>query len=160
MSVVMDANALMMPVECDVRVFEELDRVLDGVARSATEPSSGDGTEPRDPVDPELLVPEAVLAELEKLSDGAGEAGTAASVGLDLARERCRSVGHEADYADDAVLEVARRGRAASADAGAAGVEAVTHAVTNDGPLQERLLDAGVPVLSLRAGNKLAVTQP
>jgi len=140
MSVVMDANALMMPVECDVRVFEELDRVLDSV-------------------DPELLVPEAVLAELEKLSDGSGEEGTAASVGLDLARERCRSVGHEADYADDAVLEVARRGRDASADAGDEANE-VTHAVTNDGPLKERLLDAGVPVISLRAGNKLAVTQP
>jgi len=122
----MDTNALMMPVECDVRVFEELDRLVDAT---------------------ELLVPEAVLDELAKLADGAGEEATAASVGLDLARERCRSVSHDADYADDAVVECAERG-------------GVTHAVTNDGPLKRRLLAAGVPVISLRARNKLAVTQP
>jgi len=126
MSVVMDTNALMMPVECDVRVFEELDRLLGGV---------------------EAVVPEAVCDELAKLADGAGEEATAASVGLDLARDRCRAVAHDADYADDAVLECAER-------------EGVTHAATNDGPLQRRLLAAGVPVISLRARNKLAVTQP
>ena len=126
MTVVMDTNALMMPVECDVRVFEELDRL----------------------VDPErLVVPEAVLDELAKLADGAGEEGTAASVGLDLARDRCESVAHDEDYADDAVLAVAERA-------------GISHAVTNDGPLKRRVLDAGVPVISLRAENKLTVTQP
>ncbi len=122
----MDTNALMMPVECDVRVFEELERVVDAG---------------------ELLVPEAVLDELAKLADGRGKEATAASVGLDLARDRCESVAHDEDYADDAVLEVAER-------------EDVTHAVTNDGPLKRRLLDEGVPVISLRAENKLTVTQP
>ncbi len=126
MSVVMDTNALMMPVECDVRVFEEIERLV-----SATD----------------LLVPEAVLDELAKLADGRGKEATAASVGLDLARDRCESVAHDEDYADDALVEVAER-------------EDVTHAVTNDGPLKRRLLDAGVPVLSLRAENKLTVTQP
>ena len=130
MSVVMDTNALMMPVECDVRVFEELDRLV-GVAANATD----------------LLVPEAVLDELAKLAAGTGEEATAASVGLDLARDRCESVAHEASYADDAVLEVAT-------------AEDVSHAVTNDGPLKRRLLDAGVPVISLRAETKLTVTQP
>ncbi|WP_415379658.1 twitching motility protein PilT [Halosimplex sp. TS25] len=122
----MDTNALMMPVECDVRVFEEIERLV-----SATD----------------LLVPEAVLDELAKLADGRGKEATAASVGLDLARDRCESVAHDEDYADDALVEVAER-------------EDVTHAVTNDGPLKRRLLDAGVPVLSLRAENKLTVTQP
>jgi len=126
MTVVMDTNALMMPVECDVRVFEELDRLVDPAR---------------------LVVPEAVLDELAKLADGAGEEATAASVGLDLARDRCESVAHDEDYADDAVLEVAERTE-------------VTHAVTNDGPLKRRVLDAGVPVISLRAENKLTVTQP
>jgi rRNA-processing protein FCF1 len=126
MSVVMDTNALMMPVECDVRVFEELERLLGGS---------------------DLLVPEAVRDELAKLADGRGKEATAASVGLDLAADRCESVGHEEGYADDAVVEVAGR-------------ESVTHAVTNDGPLKGRLLDAGVPVVSLRAENKLTVTQP
>jgi len=126
MSVVMDTNALMMPVECDVRVFEELDRLLG----------------PRD-----LLVPEEIHAELERLADGAGEEATAASVGLDLADERCHVVEHEAAYGDDAVLEVAGR-------------DDVSHAVTNDRPLKRRLLDANVPVICLRGQNKLEITQP
>jgi len=126
MTVVMDTNALMMPVECDVRVFEELDRLVDPAR---------------------LVVPEAVLDELATLADGAGDEATAASVGLDLARDRCESVAHDEDYADDAVLEVAER-------------TDVSHAVTNDGPLKRRVLDAGVPVISLRAENKLTVTQP
>jgi hypothetical protein len=126
MSVVMDTNALMMPVECDCRVFEELDRLLGA---------------------PDCVVPRAVRDELDKLADGAGEEATAASVGRDLA-ERCRTVDHEADYADDAVLECA------------VSDDEVTHAVTNDAPLRDRLLDANVPVLSLRGETKLAVTQP
>jgi rRNA-processing protein FCF1 len=188
----MDANALMMPVECDLRVFEELDRLLadegvgshatgpvtseaagtvdpahtvetartdgpgktggpdetDGVAAPDGEAATPDGDEVTEVVDGhELVVPRAVLAELERLADGAGEAATAASVGLDLARERCRVLDHEADSGDAAVFECGIR-------------EDVTHVVTNDGPLRDRLLDAGVPVISLRARNKLAVTQP
>ncbi|MFB6151599.1 MAG: PIN domain-containing protein [Haloarculaceae archaeon] len=135
MSVLMDANALMMPVECGVRVFEELDRVL-GTADAGDRPSGLD-----------TVVPRAVLDELDRLADGAGEAATAASVGIDLARDRCRVLDHDAESGDAAVLECAGR-------------EDVTHAVTNDGALRERLLDAGVPVISLRARNKLAVTRP
>jgi len=89
MRVCMDTSALMMPVECDVRVFEECDRLLGGY----------------DPV-----VPRAVLAELDALADGGGEEGTAASVGRDLA-ERCAVLDHEESYADDALVELAREGR-------------------------------------------------
>ena len=80
--IVLDTNALMMPVELDVRVFDELDRLLDGY---------------------ELLVPVAVLDEWENLSSGSGKEAVAASVGADLA-ERARPVEHESGYADDAVL--------------------------------------------------------
>ena len=124
--IVLDTNALMMPVECDVRLFAELDRL---------------GFDETD-----CLVPRSVLAELEKLSAGAGEAATAASVGRDLA-DRCSVREAAADYADDAVVELA-------------GDDDVTHAVTNDAPLKRRLLDRGVPVISLRGRNKLATTQP
>jgi hypothetical protein len=82
---VLDTNALMMPVELDVRVFDELDRLL-GVY--------------------EALTPRAVVAELEKLQDGNGKEATAASVGRDLA-DRCTVVETEASYADDAVVEAA-----------------------------------------------------
>ncbi|AUX07880.1 RNA-binding protein [Halalkaliarchaeum desulfuricum] len=84
-TVVMDTSALMMPVECGVRVFEELDRLLGEV-------------------DP--LAPRPVVEELESLSAGAGEEATAASVGLDLSR-RCEVRETDAGYADDAVLELA-----------------------------------------------------
>lgn len=125
MSVVLDTNALMMPVECDVRLFEEVERLLGEV---------------------EYLVPEAVVAELSKLAGQGSEEARAANVGRDLAA-RCTETATEVEYADDAVVEVARR-------------PDVTHAVTNDEPLQARLLDADVSVISLRGQHKLAVKQP
>ncbi|MFW5965057.1 MAG: PIN domain-containing protein [Natronomonas sp.] len=124
MRVVLDTNALMMPVEVGVRTFEELDRLLG---------------------DHETVVPRAVLEELDDLAEGNGEEAKAASVGADLARRECETIEHEAAYADDAVVEIARK---------------VDGAVTNDMPLRRRLLDENVPVISLRGRNKLEVTQP
>jgi rRNA-processing protein FCF1 len=125
MRVVLDTNALMMPVELNVRLFDELDRIL--------------------PPGYELFVPEAVLDELSKLSSGNGEEATAASVGADLA-ERADPVEHDADYADDAVLEVARE------------LEATV--VTNDRPLRDRLFEAGIPVIGLRGHDTLERNEP
>jgi rRNA-processing protein FCF1 len=126
MRVVLDANALMAPVEVGVRTFEELDRLLGEY---------------------EALVPEAVIAELDRLGEGNGKEATAASVGADLARRECRPVGHDASYADDAVLELAER-----AD--------VDYAVTSDMPLRGRLLEANVPVICLRGRTKFEITEP
>lgn len=125
-TVAMDTNALMMPVELDVRVFDELDRLLNEF---------------------ELLAPAAVIEELRKLQDSGGEEGMAASVGHDLATDRCFRIDTEATYADDAVCELAEEGTA-------------DYVVTNDQPLQDRVLDAGVPVISLRGTNTLAITEP
>jgi rRNA-processing protein FCF1 len=124
--VAMDTSALMMPVEAGVRVFDELDRLLG---------------------DYDAVVPGAVVAELASLADGAGDEGAAASVGADLAADRCRAVATDAQYADDALVELAERGE----------VDAV---VTNDAALRERVLDAGAPVIHLRGRNKLVRTQP
>ncbi|MCG1004147.1 twitching motility protein PilT [Halobacterium noricense] len=121
----MDANALMMPVENDVRVFDELDRLSEEY---------------------DAVVPETVRAELEKLGAGGGEEATAASVAADLA-DRCETVEAEESYADDALYALAVDG---DADA----------VVTNDAPLRQRLLDAGVPVIHLRGRNQLTITQP
>jgi hypothetical protein len=123
MRVLLDTNALMMPVECDVRLFEELERLL--------------GT-------PDLAVPAATVAELERLADGAGGEATAASVGLDLA-ERCTVVEHDADYADDAVVELAPE---------------FDYVVTNDAPLRRRLHRRGARVIGIRGRNKLSVYEP
>jgi hypothetical protein len=124
----MDTNALMMPVELDVRLFEELERLL------------GTTTEALD-----LVVPAAVVAELERLATGGGEEGVAASVGADLA-DRCRVVDTDASYADDAVLELAT-GEGA-------------YVVTNDLPLRSRLLERGVRVIGIRGQDKLQITEP
>lgn len=126
MRVLMDTNALMMPVECDVRVFEELDRLLPAY---------------------ELLVPRAVLAELDSLAGRHGKEATAASVGADLGDERCRAVEHDSANADDACVELAERGEC-------------EYVLTNDRPLRERLLELGVPVIGLRGDNTLTITGP
>ncbi|MEM4781788.1 MAG: twitching motility protein PilT [Halalkalicoccus sp.] len=123
--VCLDTNALMMPVECDVRVFEAVERLV---------------------ANPEYVVPDAVVRELRNLAAGAGKEATAASVGLDLA-ERCRTIELEESHADDAIVSLAEAGECA-------------YVVTNDGPLRERLLVAGNPVIGLRGRNELAVTQP
>lgn len=125
-TVAMDTNALMTPVELGVRVFDELGRLLD------------------DQID--LVTPAAVVEELRALSEGAGREATAANVGLDLARERCRIVETNESYADDAVVELAESG--------------VDYVVTNDIPLRDRLLERGVRVIGIRGQNKLEVTQP
>ncbi|GAA0274890.1 twitching motility protein PilT [Halobacterium noricense] len=141
MRVAMDANALMMPVEAGVRVFDELDRILASGERSS--PGNPSGDEPRGY---DAVVPETVRAELEKLGAGGGEEATAASVAADLA-DRCETVDTEESYADDALYALAVDG---DADA----------VVTNDGPLRERLLDAGVPVIHLRGRNQMTITRP
>lgn len=84
----MDTNALMMPVECDIRVFEQLDRLLGEY---------------------ELITPRTVVDELDSLASGHGNEATAASVGRDLA-QRCEVVETDATYADDALVELADRG--------------------------------------------------
>ncbi|WP_049983616.1 PIN domain-containing protein [Halorubrum sp. BV1] len=87
--VALDASALMAPVEANVRLFEELDRLL---------------------VTYEAVVPAAVVAELDGLQAGNGAEATAASVGADLAG-RAATVETEATYADDALVELVADGR-------------------------------------------------
>ncbi|GGN12700.1 twitching motility protein PilT [Halarchaeum nitratireducens] len=123
--VALDANALMMPVEVGVRVFEELDRVC---------------------ADYDPVVPDVVADELASLADGNGEAATAAAVGTDLAA-RCDEQETDGQYADDEIV--------ALADSGAVDV-----VCTNDGPLRERVLAAGTPVIHLRGRNRLTRTHP
>ena len=124
--VALDTSALMMPVELDVRLFDELERLVDSF---------------------EPVAPQAVVEELRRLSEKGGTEGTAATVGHDLATERCLVVDTEASYADDALVELAREGT-------------VDYVVTNDRPLRDRVLEANRPVIALRGRNKLAITQP
>lgn len=90
-TVAVDTSALMLPVELEVRLFEELERLLGDV---------------------ETIAPAAVLDELDRLSSEGGTVGKAARVGRSLAEEYCRVVEADAAGADDAVLELARSGLA------------------------------------------------
>lgn len=96
--------------------------------------------------DYEALVPGAVRDELAALSRGGGEEARAASVGLDLA-DRCEPVATDESYADDALVGLAERGE----------TDAVA---TNDAPLRNRVLAAGVPVIHIRGQTQLTRTQP
>ena len=90
-TVALDTSVLMAPVERDLRVFDELDRLLGGY---------------------DLVVPAAVRRELAALAEAnAGLAGRAAAVGADLTG-RARAVETEAEDADDALLELATSGAA------------------------------------------------
>ena len=86
----LDASALMAPVERDVRLFEELERLLGEV---------------------DLLVPAAVRAELDRLAAGASAEAAAARVGSDLA-ERGRTVDTSERNGDDALVALATAGEA------------------------------------------------
>ena len=119
----LDASALMAPVERGLRPFDELDRLLGGAA---------------------LVVPGAVLAELDRLADGASEEARAARVGRDLA-ERCREVETNEENGDDALVALATAGEA-------------DYVVTTDRPLRDRLLAAGVTVVETRGRTRLEIT--
>ena len=86
----LDASALMAPVERDVRLFEELERLLGEV---------------------DLLVPAAVRAELDRLAAGASAEAAAARVGSDLT-ERGRTVTTSERNGDDALVALATAGEA------------------------------------------------
>lgn len=125
-TVALDTSVLMAPVERDLRLFDELDRLLGAY---------------------DMVVPTAVSEELAAIaaSEG-GVTGRAASVGGDLA-ERAEPLETTAETADDALVELAASG-------------AVDAVATTDRALAERVLEAGVAVVSPRGHHTLQLTQP
>ena len=83
--VALDTNALMIPVELGIRLFEEVELLL---------PT------------PTFIAPEPVLQELLFLKSGKGNASRAAKVGIDLAKTRCQIVSTENTAADEALMEL------------------------------------------------------
>ncbi len=124
--VALDTSALMAPVERDLRLFDELDRLLGAY---------------------ELVAPAAVRDELSELAASAGGAAAkAATVGGDLV-ERTDTIETEADTADAALVELAESGT-------------VDLVATMDAPLADRILAAGVPVVTERGRQTLEITYP
>ena len=85
--VIIDTNALMMPVEVGVQTFSELERLL-GAA--------------------DYVVPEPVLAELRRFANKTGKERSAAIVGEELATDYCRSIETNEESADNAIAALAR----------------------------------------------------
>tara|TARA_B110000014_G_C19774507_1_gene402925 strand:+ start:156 stop:539 length:384 start_codon:yes stop_codon:yes gene_type:complete len=124
--VALDTNALMVPVELQIRIFEELELLL---------PS------------PEFVIPAPVLQELSTLKHGKGVAARAASVGLDLAKMRCKIIKTENASADEALMELSY-------------THQTDYVVTNDLSLRDRLLGSGIPVVGVRGQNTLHIMEP
>lgn len=120
--VVMDANFLMIPEEHGVDIFSEIDRILDRRY--------------------ELVVPEVVLGELERLKrKGSPSERRAARVALQLA-ERTKKVPSE-ESADEEILRLAQ--------------EKDCVVGTNDSVLRKRLRQMGTPTIFLRQKSHLDI---
>ncbi len=119
-SVILDTNALMIPYQFGVDVFSELEKM---------------GYH-------ELLVPEGVVKELNKLHIHAkGKDRTAASVALSL-MDRC-SIIEAKGNPDDVIIKLAEERDAA--------------VVTNDVELKKRLKEKKIPTIYLRQKKRLIV---
>ncbi|NOZ82492.1 MAG: PIN domain-containing protein [Euryarchaeota archaeon] len=121
MRAVLDTSFLLMHLQERVDVFTELKLMLGEV---------------------ELVVPEQVLEELERLAERGGRMGRFARSALEVARRRCRVVRVRAGSADEAVERLAGRG---------------TIICTNDKVLKERVRKRGSPVVFMRARSKLVL---
>ncbi|GEM_PF-1410371 len=118
---VLDTSFLLMHLQERVDIFTELKLMLGEV---------------------ELVVPEQVLGELERLGSRGGKTGRFARSALQLVRDRCRVVRVEAESADEAVERLAGED---------------TIICTNDKVLKERVRKRGSPVVFMRARSKLVL---
>ncbi|MCW3135086.1 MAG: PIN domain-containing protein [Methanophagales archaeon] len=135
--VIVDTNALLIPGEFGVDIFEELERL--GYER--------------------VIVPKAVLKELDRLrhrADLKGKEKRAANIGYSLVLKymwgcgaplhRCKVIINEEEEgrgrnADEIIAELALKKKAA--------------VLTNDEPLMRKLLKSGVVTVYLRGENRL-----
>ncbi len=121
MRAVLDTSFLLMHLQERVDVFTELKLMLGEV---------------------ELVVPQQVLEELERLAERGGKMRMLARSALEVARKRCRVVRVKAKSADEAVEMLAGRD---------------TIICTNDKVLKERVRKKGSPVVFRRARSRLVL---
>ena len=96
----------------------------------------------------DAVVPTVVYTELERIAEhGTPSEASAAAVGREIADRIGRQIDTESDDADPAIVELAEAG-------------IPDYVVTNDTPLRNRVLDADIPVISLRGRTKLAIIHP
>lgn len=139
--VIIDTNMLLVPGQCKVDIFTELDRLIE---------------EPY-----EIVILQGTLDELAKISEGADVSGAdkqAARLAVMLVEHQrtrdfaastgslCKALkiisGSTEKYVDDAIQEIAEDALVA----------------TNDGELKRRLLEKGVRVIYLKQQQHLAIS--
>lgn len=121
LQVIIDSNFLITPAEYNIDILEEIPRIL---GRSV-----------------ELIVPEVVYKELERVTQQRG--ARRASLALALA-EKCRIINAQIrreEGVDDTLVRLAQ--------------EWGSPVATNDRSLRKRLRSLGVPVLSMRGKGQL-----
>ncbi|HDN51129.1 MAG TPA: hypothetical protein ENG06_05070 [Thermoplasmatales archaeon] len=123
-AVILDTNALMMPYQFGINIERELSRLL-GVCR--------------------IIVPTAVVEEVEKLSQQDGEVGRAATLGLSIIKKRGFRLMECAHKGDDGVIEAALKVDGAI--------------VTNDKELKQKAKELELSVIYLRGGNRLEMEE-
>ncbi|KYK28647.1 MAG: hypothetical protein AYK23_00245 [Candidatus Proteinoplasmatales archaeon SG8-5] len=114
--IVADTNALLMPFQTNLNIDAELDRLVGNH---------------------ELIIPEPIIGELERLAGSLREAKAA----LKLARSR--QIIPTKSSGDDAVLELAQKEKA--------------HIITNDKDIIKKAQEAGLAVIRLKEGSRLAM---
>ncbi len=122
--VVLDTNALMMPYEFGINFEKELNHLL-GVCR--------------------IIVPSAVIKEMERLAENEGKRGRAAQLGLNIVKKRGYRLMETEKDGDDGVMDVAIRMDGAI--------------LTNDKELKKKARSYGLAVIYLRGANKLEIEE-
>ena len=122
--VVLDTNALMMPYEFGINFEKELNRLL-GVCR--------------------IIVPSAVIKEMEILAEKEGSRGRAAQLGLNIVKKRGFRLMETDKDGDDGVMDVAIKMDGAI--------------LTNDKELKKKARNQGLAVIYLRGANKLEIEE-
>lgn len=123
-AVILDTNALMMPYQFGINIEKELTRLL-GICR--------------------IIVPRAVVEEIQKLSEQDGEIARAATLGLSIIKKRGFRLMECESRGDDGVLETAIKLDAAI--------------VTNDRELKKKAKDLQLSIIYLRGENRLELEE-
>lgn len=130
--VIFDTNALMIPAEQKIDVFEEVEKQIGNH---------------------QAIAPESVIEELQKMSEKSKDA----KIGLELARRKCRPQqidiqNNSGGSADKDIIELATHLKEKENNK--------IQVVTNDRKLRKKLLEKNISVFYLRQKKTLEIKRP
>lgn len=130
--VIFDTNALMIPAEQKIDIFEEVEKQIGNY---------------------QAIAPESVMEELQKMSEKSKDA----KIGLELARRKCRPQqidiqNNNCGGADKDIIELATHLKEKENNK--------IQVVTNDRKLRKKLLEKNISVFYLRQKKTLEIKRP